>query len=107
LILGGTFFSNEGSQSTSGIQSLNEWRTRIGYIPVTPDAWLEAAQLWAQVRKQGLPTADKNALDAVIILAAQATMVGREGYEVIVATTNVRHLSQLVVAKEWRDILYF
>ena len=90
---------------TSGIQSLNEWRTRIGYIPVTSDAWLEAARLWAQVRKQGLPTADNKTLDGDVILAAQARMIERDGYEVIVATMNVRHLSRLVVAREWRDIL--
>jgi len=89
-----------------GIQSLNALRKKIGYIPVTPDAWLEAAQLWAQVRKQGLPTADNKTLDGDVILAAQARVIERDGHEVIVATMNMRHLSRLVVAKEWRDILY-
>ena len=89
-----------------GIYRLNRLHESIGYIPLTTETMLEAAQLWAQVRKQGLPTADKNALDADVILAAQAKMVGREGYKVVVATTNVKHLSRLVVAKEWRDILY-
>jgi len=49
---------------------------------------------------------DNNALDGDVILAAQARMIEREGYEVIVATMNVRHLSRFVMAREWRDILY-
>jgi hypothetical protein len=39
-----------------------------------------------------------------VILAAQATLVVDEGNEVIVATTNVGHLSQFVDAREWRLI---
>jgi hypothetical protein len=65
---------------------------------------LKAAQLWAQVRKQGMPTADNKALDGDVILAAQASMIKDEGYEVIIATTNVGHLSRLANAKEWRNI---
>jgi hypothetical protein len=89
------------------IQCLNKLQESIGYIPLTMDRMLEDAQLWAQARKKGLPTADNRVLDGDVILAAQARMIEREGYEVIVATTNVRHLSRLVVAKGWRDIIYF
>jgi hypothetical protein len=39
-----------------------------------------------------------------VILAAQAISVAEEGNEVIVATTNVEHLSQFVDAPEWRVI---
>jgi hypothetical protein len=40
------------------------------------------------------------ALDADVILAAQAQEAGA-----MVATENVRHLSRLVPASNWRDIL--
>jgi hypothetical protein len=39
-----------------------------------------------------------------VILAAQATMIKDEGHEVIIATSNVGHLSRLANAKEWRNI---
>ena len=65
---------------------------------------LKAAQFWAQVRKQGMPTADDKALDGDVILAAQAILIQDEGHEVIIATTNVGHLSRLAQAKKWRNI---
>ncbi len=66
---------------------------------------LKAAQFWAQVRKQGIPTADDKALDGDVILAAQAILIQDVGHEVIIATTNVGHLSRLAQAKKWRDIV--
>lgn len=66
---------------------------------------LKAAELWATARKGGYPTAaPPDALDADVILAAQALLVANEGNEVIIATTNVGHLSRFVNAREWQDI---
>jgi hypothetical protein len=42
-------------------------------------------------------------LDADVILAAQARRM--DAAEVVVATTNVQHLSRLVDAKLWRDVV--
>jgi len=58
-----------------------------------------AAELWAQARNRGTPTAPPEALDADVILAAQAERAGA-----IVATENVGHLARYVTARHWRDI---
>ena len=87
-----------------GIERLNDLQKYLDYVPLTTQTMLKAAQFWAQVRKQGMPTADDKALDGDVILAAQATLIQDEGHEVIIATTNVGHLSRLAQAKTWRDI---
>ena len=87
-----------------GIQPLDALKATLRYLPITTAAMLKAAQLWAEARKRGRPTADPKALDGDVILAAQATLVADEGNEVIIATTNVGHLSQFFDAREWRLI---
>ena len=73
-----------------GLERLDILKMLIGYIPITTEAMLKAAELWAQARKQGKPTADSKSLDADVILAAQALVISN-GDDVIVATTNVGH----------------
>src|SRR5215831_16576630 len=63
----------------------------IDYLPITTPAMRLAAEFWARARRGGRPTADPKALDADVILAAQASLIGMAD-EVIVATTNVDHL---------------
>lgn len=87
-----------------GIKRLDALKMFIDYVPLTTQTMLLAAQFWADVRKQGMPTADNKALDGDVILAAQAAMLQNVGHEVIIATTNVNHLSRLATAKEWRYI---
>jgi predicted nucleic acid-binding protein len=87
-----------------GIRRLNELKLYLDYVPLTTQTMLKAAELWADVRKRGLPTADDKALDGDVILAAQAAMLENGGYEVIIATTNVRHLTRFTTAQEWREI---
>jgi predicted nucleic acid-binding protein len=87
-----------------GVRRLDELKEAIGYRPITTQAMLTAARLWADARKQGQPTAPDPALDADVILAAQVRDVESEGQRVIVATTNPRHLSRFVEAKAWQEI---
>lgn len=58
---------------------------------------------WAAARKRGRKAADDAALDADMILAAQAVELAVDD-NVIVATTNPRHLTLFCDARHWRDI---
>jgi predicted nucleic acid-binding protein len=89
---------------TAGIERLDQLKSQIPYRPLTTEVMLLAAQLWAKARNRGKPTADRNALDGDVILAAQAILEVNAGNEVVIATTNVGHLSQFVDAREWRLI---
>jgi len=89
---------------TAGIRRLDQLKSQIPYRPLTTEVMLLAAQLWADARNRGKPTADRNALDGDVIRAAQAIWEVNAGNEVVIATTNVGHLSQFVDAREWRLI---
>lgn len=87
-----------------GVRRLDELKEAIGYVPITTRTMLTAASLWADARKEGRPTAPDLALDADVILAAQAKEVEEAGRSVAVATTNPRHLSRFVDARTWQEI---
>ena len=74
------------------------------YVPITTDAMVRAAELWAAARKGGYATATDQRLDADVILAAQVSTFAHAADEVVVATMNVRHLSRFVTAKKWDEI---
>jgi predicted nucleic acid-binding protein len=82
-----------------GIARLNLIKNTIGYLSIRTSMMLKAAELWAEARRSGMPTADPKELDCDVILAAQALEVNG-----IVATENIGHLSRFVAAKHWRDI---
>jgi hypothetical protein len=84
------------------ISRLDGLAQQLEYQPLTTTAMREAAELWAQTRQQGQPTAGDNTIDAGVILAAQALTLGVP--HVIIATTNVGHLSRFVPADHWQNI---
>jgi len=95
---------------TNGLRNLDTLAASAGYVPLTSQALWLAADLWAQVRQAGLPTAERFALDADVILAAQARTLDAGFWEmpgatVVIATSNVGHLARLANARLWRDIL--
>lgn len=89
---------------TNSIQALDALSTVFDYQPIDTATMRLAAQLWAQVRQQGQPTADLKELDGDVILAAQARLLIEAGHDVVVATINVGHLSRLVPAQFWDTI---
>jgi len=98
-----------GGANAKQIQVLNSIKASGYYLPLTTAAILQAAQFWADVRRVGRATADRHALDADAILAAQAVTLdthqwGVVGANVLIATTNVGHLTRFTDAQEWQDI---
>lgn len=89
-------------KATSSIARLNRLAIIVEYLSLTTVAMRLAADLWAQGRQSGQPTADPKELDGDVILAAQALLLGEP--DVVVATTNVGHLSRYINAKFWLDI---
>jgi predicted nucleic acid-binding protein len=87
-----------------GLTRLNAVKAQLDYLPLTTDIMLQAAQFWAQARQMGKPTANDAALDGDVILAAQSYSLSILGYNAVIATTNVRHLSLFVKAEQWDAI---
>lgn len=51
------------AKKVKGIQRLDSLKIVIGYIPITTEVMLKAAEFWAQSRQQGQPIADDKSLD--------------------------------------------
>jgi PIN domain len=87
-----------------GLGRLDALKRLLGYAPITTPVMLRAAEFWASARKVGRQSASDVSLDADMILAAQASVLVREGDETVIATTNVRHLALFSSARIWREI---
>ena len=81
---------------------------QVLYSPLTSEVMRAAAQLWADMRQKGMPTADVLALDVDCILGAQAlsmaSFLSVSPPDVVIATSNVSHLSRFINAEEWEKI---
>lgn len=87
-----------------GLQRLDFIISELGLVSINREVMLKAAELWAESRQRGQPTANNQALDADVILAALAFSIINLGQNVVIATTNVRHLSRFVPAQMWNEI---
>jgi len=63
---------------TRGVQRLDLLCEGFNYLPLTTEIMRIAAELWATARNAGTPTASDAALDADVILAAQAMVLRNE-----------------------------
>jgi predicted nucleic acid-binding protein len=90
------------ANKTKGIARLDDLAKFLEYLPITTIAMRQAAQLWAQARQQGQPTAGDKTIDGDIILVAQAVTLAIP--DVVIATTNVGHLSRFIAAELWQNI---
>ena len=95
-------------KNTKELHNLNQLKSLIDSLNVDEPTLFLAAELWAEARNKGLPTADDLSLDADVIICAQYQLLAEKhpGRYVVIATTNVSHLSRFTEAKEWHDISF-
>ena len=86
----------------ASIKQLDNLINQTEYLAITTKAMRQAAQYWADARQQRQQTADNKALDADMILVAQAETLNQTN--VVIATTNVKHLSLFTQAMLWSNI---
>ncbi len=94
-------FLRAGKQK--GITRLNNLSKLVEYFPINTGAMRKAAELWAQARQVGKPTAGDKTIDGDMILVAQVMILGDP--DCVIATTNVGHLSSYIAADLWRNII--
>jgi predicted nucleic acid-binding protein len=92
------------ARKQQGLGRLDALKGLLRYTPITTSVMLKAAEFWAIARNLGRQSADDASLDADMILAAQAWAVSGAGDEIVIATTNVRHLTLLATARLWREV---
>ncbi|MEB3337614.1 MAG: hypothetical protein VKJ46_09140 [Leptolyngbyaceae bacterium] len=85
-----------------GIARLDELIKLLEYLPITTSAMRQAATFWAQARQKGQPTAGDKTIDSDMILIGQAVTL--EAPDVVIATTNIGHLSRFITADLWENI---
>lgn len=90
------------ANKTKGSARLDALAKLVEYLPIRTVAMRQAAQLWAQARQQGRPTAGDKTIDGDMILVAQAMTLGVP--EVVIATTNVGHLSRFIAVELWQNV---
>ena len=83
----------------TGVERLDLLKSTFLYLPLDTSIMLRAAELWAQARQRGRPTADPKELDCDVVIASQAIEKGAH-----VVTENVGHLGLFVSASSWRDL---
>lgn len=64
---------------TVALANLDGYGVQLEYLAITTAAMRRTAELWAQARSSGLPTAPDPALDGDVILAAQALNLNTPG----------------------------
>jgi predicted nucleic acid-binding protein len=97
------------SGKQKSIERLDQLSQSSVFIPLTRETMLKAAELWALVRKQGRSTASNDSLDGDVILAAQAILQIKNFDEVVVVTTNFKHISRFqtegICVLDWQQAL--
>jgi len=88
-----------------GVAALNAVAVQFEYLSLDTRTMLRAADLWAQARQTGRPTAGNKNIDIDIdmILVAQAETLQLP--DTVIATDNLRHLRHFFSAELWTNIL--
>lgn len=76
------------------IRKLNKFRRTARLLFFDTNTMIIASEIWADIRKQGNPTENKDSLDGDVILAAQAYQLKAYYAEVIILTTNPKDIAK-------------
>jgi len=97
------------SGKQKSIERLNQINQPPRFIPLTSLTMRKASELWAWVRNQGQPTASNDSLDGDVILVAQAIFQLDIFEQVVIVTTNLKHLSRFqgegIAVQDWQQAL--
>lgn len=85
-----------GQLPPSRLARLDQLPTLFTFLPVSTPMWRRAAELWADARQHGVPTAPIAALDADALIATQALEVGAT-----VVTSNPGHIGRWTATCVW------
>ena len=88
-----------GQSTSKSMIRLDRLTETLTYLPLGTETMRKAADLWAEARATGAPTAPPDALDGDVLLAAQALLVSG-----LVVTKNRKHLSRYVAVSTWEDL---
>lgn len=92
------------ARKTNSLVKLDNLRSIFDFVPITSNAMLRAADLWAFARQSGMPAADPKRLDVDVILCAQALTLPVPVAAIVVATSNAGHISRFIAADVWTNI---
>jgi hypothetical protein len=98
----------KSQKSPLGLRVLDTLATDglLEFLPVSKRVLILAANLWAEAASLGKQTSDSKNIDADMIISAHYQILRDDypGQQVIVATTNLKHLSLFCEAAHWQDI---
>ncbi len=89
------------TKRTNSLFRLNRLKETCVFAPLNSQIMLLAAQLWADARNRGRPTAGPERLDCDVILAAQALERGAT-----IISENINHLTQFTSVVRWQDMTF-
>ncbi|MGK7929451.1 MAG: type II toxin-antitoxin system VapC family toxin [Spirulina sp.] len=94
--------------TSKGIEKLKLLGNFIDFLDVDRNVAELAAEIWAEARLQGQPTADEKNIDIDMIIVAHWRLLTESfpGRYVVISTTNMRHLQLFAEAEEWQNITY-
>lgn len=90
------------ANKVKGVERLDALGRLLEYLPLTTASMRQAASFWARARQQGQPTAGDKTIDGDMILVGQAVTL--DVPDLIIATTNVGHLSRFAPADLWQNV---
>jgi predicted nucleic acid-binding protein len=85
-----------GQLPASRLNRLDRLANLCSFLAMSTTMWRRAAEFWADARLQGLPTASPAALDADVLVAAQAAETNAT-----VITNNAVHIRRWVPVFNW------